>query len=240
LTRWLSSGKRRRLPDDPLAELHPQNAEADRRHRRRALREDAFARFVEAAAAGTPFRGLAGPDRLVLYTLAANTGFRAGELASLTPESFDLDASPPTVTVAAAYSKHRREDVQPLRPDVAAMMRKYAAGRPRRLPLWPGTWHERAAEMLQRDLAAAGVPYRDAGRCFDFHALRGQFISQLAARGVHPKVAQTLPRHSTITLTMDFFTHLNVFDVAGGLDRLPALPAARDGEPVPGEPRRRA
>ena len=27
----------------------------------------------------------------MLYTLAANSGFRAGELASLTPESFDLD-----------------------------------------------------------------------------------------------------------------------------------------------------
>ncbi|HJT76922.1 MAG TPA: tyrosine-type recombinase/integrase, partial [Gemmataceae bacterium] len=179
--------------------------------------------------------GLTGTDRLVLYTLAANTGFRAGELASLTPASFDLQAKPPTVTVEAAYSKHRREDVQPLRPDVAEVMRQYLAGRPRNRPVWPGHWHEDAALVIQHDLRTAGIPYRDeAGRYFDFHALRGQFISQLAAAGVHPKVAQTLARHSTITLTLSHYTHLDVFDVAGALDKLPRLvrPDDRDAPPA--------
>jgi len=41
----------------------------------------------------------------MLYHLAAGTGFRANELRSLTPESFDLDANTPTVTVQAAYSR---------------------------------------------------------------------------------------------------------------------------------------
>jgi integrase len=221
-TRWLARDNR--ILADPLGHLSRQNADADIRRRRRALREDAFARFVEAAAAGKPFRGIGGPDRLVLYTLAANTGFRAGELASLTPRSFDLDAIPPTVTVQAGYSKHRREDVQPLRPDVAAMMRTYLVGKAPDKPIWPGTWSDDAAEMIRADLAAAGIPYQDdAGRHFDFHAVRGQFISLLAARGVHPKVAQVLARHSTITLTMDYYTHLDVLDVTGALDRLPGV-----------------
>ena len=55
----------------------------------------------------------------MLYTLAVSTGLRAGEIRSLTPTSFDLDADSPTVTVAAAYSKRRREDVQPIRGDFA-------------------------------------------------------------------------------------------------------------------------
>src|SRR5262249_55902504 len=88
---------------------------AAERRRRRALREDLFGNLLEAAAAGPSFRGVGGPDRVLLYTLAANTGFRASELASLTPRSFDLAADPPTVTVEASYSKHRRQDVQPLR-----------------------------------------------------------------------------------------------------------------------------
>ena len=66
--------------------------------------------------------------------------------------------------------------------------------------LWPGTWADDSATMLRHDLAAAGIPYEDtAGRVFDFHALRHQFISNLAAAGVHPKEAQTLARHSKIT-----------------------------------------
>ena len=75
------------------------------------LREEAFAQFIEATANGRTFRGIAGPDRLVLYTLAANTGLRASELGSLTPSSFDLVTVPSSVTVEAGYSKHRRKDV---------------------------------------------------------------------------------------------------------------------------------
>jgi hypothetical protein len=89
--------------------------------------------------------------------------------------------------------------------------------------------------MLRIDLESAGIPYQDErGRYFDFHAVRGQFISSLAAGGVHPKVAQVLARHSTITLTMDHYTHLDVLDVAGALDKLPRVRKA-EGEGKPPE-----
>jgi integrase len=217
--------KGKRAAADPLAHLSRLNPKVDVRHPRRALGEEDFARFVERTVAGKPFRGLTGADRLVLYTLAANTGFRASELASLTPASFAFDATPPTVTVEAACSKHRREDVQPLRADVAELLRQYTAGKGRREAVWPGTWPLEGAQMVRRDLAAAGLSYEDEdGRAFDFHALRGQFITTLALNGVHPKVAQVLARHSTITLTMDYYTRLEVRDVAGALDKLPVLP----------------
>ena len=68
------------------------------------------------------------------------------------------------------------------------------------------------------------IPYEDeAGRVFDFHSLRHQFISDLVRGGVHPKEAQTLARHSTITLTMDRYTHVGIVDLTAALERLPAI-----------------
>jgi hypothetical protein len=57
----------------------------------------------------------------------------------------------------------------------------------------------------------------------DFHALRHTFISNLAAGGVYPKTAQALARHSTITLTMDRYTHRYAGDEAAALAVLPDL-----------------
>ena len=86
--------------------------------------------------------------------------------------------------------------------------------------------------MLRADLADAGIPCRDdAGRVADFHALRHTFITNLARSGVHPKIAQQLARHSTITLTMDRYSHTVIRDLAGGLDALPELsPGTSEGE----------
>lgn len=59
----------------------------------------------------------------------------------------------------------------------------------------------------------------------DFHALRHTFISNLASNGVHPKLAKELARHSTITLTMDRYSHVGLLDMNGALESLPGIPA---------------
>jgi integrase len=170
---------------------------------------------------------LTGEDRAILYLVALNTGLRANELASLTAGSFKLDGESPTVTVEAAYSKHRRRDVLPLRGDVVAALQEYlAAGGRASGPgrLWPRSWYRASAKMLRFDLKTAGIPYQtEDGQVFDFHALRHQFISNLARAGVHPKAAQALDRHSTITLTLDRYTHVDLPDLSSALDRLPLL-----------------
>jgi hypothetical protein len=85
------------------------------------------------------------------------------------------------------------------------------------------------AKMLKADLAEATIPYRDdAQRVADFHALRHTFVSNLAAGGVHPKLAQALARHSTITLTMDRYSHTVLGDQAEALDALPDLATETD------------
>lgn len=229
-SKWLV--KETRAGADPLLYLSRLNAKTDLRRRRRSLTPEAFARLLDAAMRGQPFRYLPGPDRAFLYLLAVNTGLRARELGSLTPRSFRLDDPIPTVTVAAGYSKHRREDVQTLRKDVAEILRPYLAAKPADQPVWPGTWVDNAAEMLRLDLEPAGIPYEEAGQVFDFHGTRHKFISDLAANGVHPKMAQILARHSTITLTMDHYTHLQLHDQTAALEKLPplSLPARPEEE----------
>ncbi|QEL16441.1 hypothetical protein [Limnoglobus roseus] len=55
-------------------------------------------------------------------------------------------------------------------------MAAYPAGRVANAPLWPGTWHERSADMVQADLKAADIPFvvetPDGLRFADFHVLR--------------------------------------------------------------------
>ena len=69
-----------------------------------------------------------------------------------------------------------------------------------------------------------GIPREDeSGRVVDLHALRHTFLTNLARGGVHPKTAQALTRHSTITLTMDRYTHSIREEERQALSALPDL-----------------
>ncbi len=229
-TRWLV--KERRLHDNPLAYLSCLNAKVDRRHVRRVLSHEEFAKLYEAALRGEPYRGISGPDRARLLLTAVNTGFRVGELASLTPRSFSFDGDPPTVTVEASYSKHRRDDTVEMRPDVAAALRSWIAGRSPLSPLWPGTWSERAAVMLRIDLAAAGIPYRDeAGQVLDFYALRHSGITWFCKKG-SPKAIQTFARHHSAAFTLDNYAHISRVDMEEGLAAMPPVPGPENVQAI--------
>ena len=74
------------------------------------------------------------------------------------------------------------------------------------------------------------LAYRDgAGRVVAFHALRHTYISRLVASGAGLKVAQELARHSTPTLTLGRYAHvqLQLVDQTRALDALPAIEAPR-------------
>ena len=151
---------------------------------------------------------MTGHERSLLYKLALETGLRAREIRSLRRHSFDPHGRPPTVTVEAAYSKRRRDDAIPLRAGLARELDRHLAERLPQAPAFAIPKHWRAAAMIREDLAAAQMPEKDAsGRVVDFHALRHTFITNLARSQVHPKTAQVLARHSSITLTLDRYTH---------------------------------
>ena len=212
------------MAGNPMEGMERGNVKLDRRHDRRDLSDDELRRLYDATLASDRIAcTLSAADRHWLYRIAANTGFRRAELASLSPESFDLDRA--AVVVACAYAKNRKTTTQPLPAGLARGMAAWLAGKPAGEPLWPGVvWRNQSAWMFRKDLDAAGVPYEvkgtDGPRFADFHSLRHTYISMLARRGVHPKEAQALARHSTIGLTMDRYTHANQAALADAVSRL--------------------
>ncbi len=221
--RWMVDDKR--AGESPVAHLKGFKAgeiREDRRHPRRALEVDEARRLLEAASRGPARLGMTGPERSMLYRIAIETGLRAGELRSLTVSSFDLGGL--TVTVEARHSKRRRQDTLPLRPETAGDLRVFFAGKLPKAKAFRMPHKDRVSDMIQADLAEAGIPYVDeSGRYADFHGLRHTTGSFLAAAGVHPKVAQEILRHSRIELTMNIYTHTLHGQQSEAVAKLPDL-----------------
>jgi integrase len=247
--RW--AVRERRIAESPLSHLTGLNVRLDRRHDRRSLSTDELRVLVEKTWNGPVRFGMTGPERAMLYRVATETGLRVGELRSLTPWSFDTGDAP-TVKVAAAYSKRRREDVLPLRPETARDLASFLVVPEADQPIF--RIPEKPAEMMRADLDASREEWLsdaksdsererrrktlflryadDAGRVADFHALRHTFISNLARSGIHPKLAQDLARHSDINLTMSRYSHTEMEERAVAVRRLPSVPLPAASSPA--------
>ena len=211
--RWMM--KDRRATESPVAHLDGLNVKTDRRRDRRPFTVEELRRLLDSTRSGPDRDDMTGEERWMLYWLAVETGLRAGELRSLTRASFDLDTDGPTVTVAAAYSKHRREDTLPLRQQLCKALAVFLATKMPGAPVFRMPARKRMAEVFQEDLAAARsawveeavtpedrakregssvLRYRDdSGRFADFHALRHTFITNLATGGVHRRRRRPWP-----------------------------------------------
>ncbi len=256
-----------RLASDPLAGLAMRRQDTDRRRVRRALDADELAALIgwadthpvvslpRAHKDSDGKRQLSrvnysAPYRALAYRIASMTGFRASEVASLTPESFELSGETPSITVKAAYSKRRREDRQPIRQDVAAALRPFLVNLEPGKPVCPlpdgkaglmvradleaarAAWIESARSVAEREARERSGYLRwrdDAGRVADFHCLRHTYISAIVAGGASAKVAQELARHSTPTLTLGVYAHARLADMTAALPRLPT-PTSTDTE----------
>lgn len=189
---------------------------------------------------------MTGPERALLYCLALETGFRLSELRSLTTQSFNFSSDTPTVTVRAGYSKRRREDTIPLRPETAdfltGFLESLADGErvfnlPRNelivrllirpdLDLARNEWIEEAkgdAEERTRRERSDFLRYVDRnGRYADFHALRHSCITNLCRVAGLTKTAQDLARHSTPVLTARYAHSFSEEEIAA-VNGLPDL-----------------
>lgn len=208
----------------PLKAIRAINVETDRKRRRRALTVAEFGALLAAAERGPVLFGLSGLDRAALYLVAAYTGLRRSELASLTPESFDLERG--LVRVQAAYAKNRRADTLPLHPVVVVALKLWLASKREGMPVWSPA-ELRTADMIRADGAAAGIPFETVEGVADFHALRHTYITWLAQAGTPLATTQKLARHSTPTLTAAVYTHLGLLDGAAAVEKLPGLPETK-------------
>ncbi len=177
------------------------------------------------------------------------TGFRAAEVSSLTPSSFDLDADTPTITCSAGYTKNGKEARQPIHPTLAEALRPWLKGKQLGVPVCPLP-EGKAGALLQADMKAARERWIDegadeaeraarassdflrpvdaAGRVADFHALRVSYISAVVRGGASLKAAMELARHSDPKLTLRTYARMSLADLG---DAVPALPG-RDSDPT--------
>jgi len=100
------------------------------------------------------------------------------------------DAPIPAVTVKAAYSKHRRDDVLPLRSDTAETLRGYLAAKLPKAPVFRMPYGRKGAKLLRADLHAAGMLTRRAG-------LPTSTRSGTASSRTSPVRASNLPQRGT-------------------------------------------
>jgi len=183
-----------------------------------------------------------GRERALIYRVLVTTGLRRGELAALTVGDVLLDAGRPAIVLRGADAKNGKRATLPLRVDVAAELGAWidekaeAVCRQRvgvagvvgvvdDVPLFDVP--DKLVRILDRDLAAAGIPKRDErGRTVDVHAMRGTFASHLAAAGVSPVTLKTLMRHARIETTLKHYADPALLDVAGAVEMLPAMSSA--------------
>jgi integrase len=189
---------------------------------RRTLEDGELQSLLNVTATVPERYGMSGYERYLLYRFAVETGIRSNEIRSLTVSDFDFDNL--TVTVKAGSSKHRRMDIQALKPDTALLLKEFFKNKTFNTKAFGGSYKQltdRTAEMIKADLVATevkdesgkiirkSIPYIDeADRVFDFHSLRHQTGTELARAGVHPRDAQAFMHHSSIEITMKYYTHL--------------------------------
>ena len=226
-----------RMPNNPAKRIDKYNENKDRRRKRRPLSSREISDLISAAVSGKYHHGLEGNERALIYRLALTTGLRYNEIFTLGVNDFSLANRPPSVSIRAENEKSGRGETLPLPKDLAADLVEYfiksdgadnsqislfAEIISNRKLAFPGMQPDKGADMLHRDLDAAGINWRsnEQGETVDFHSLRHTFGTMLAKRGVHPKVAQDLMRHSTINLTMNLYTHTILDDRAKATEGL--------------------
>jgi integrase len=171
-----------------------------------------------------------------LYIVALHTGLRQGELLGLKWSDVDLDAGKLSVRRALKVTDHgldfgspknkaSRRSVRLNKTATAALQAHRARQNEERIAAH--TWRDARlvfANCVGGPMDHNNLYYREykpllkraglAEHGFTFHALRHTFATALFARGEHPKVVQSLLGHSSITQTMDTYSHL--MDGMGG------------------------
>lgn len=227
-SRW-AAGKLRTA--DPLAGKVPKlNEQVDRRRSDRIpTPAELDALFTAAASARRRRCLITGPDRAVLYRTAAYTGFRASELASLTPDSFAwAGGRVVSVTVQAADAKGKRTETVPVPGHLADVLAPWLAGRPAGEPVWPGDWAANRGQWswLDRDCGRAGISQKP--KALTFHSFRAYYLTMLMRAGANPKELQTLARHRDIRTTMASYLRTDPGHLKNLADSLPP-PSAGEG-----------
>jgi integrase len=234
-----------RVSHSPLEHLQGLNVKADRRHDRRAFTISEFRWFLASIQPSSVQSGIPGSERALIYRLAVETGFRRGELASLTKDSFDLNSDDPGVTVSAKAAKARRQRRAPLHSDTVSLVSEHVKQKMPGAKVFKIPSHQHSAKMVRHDLAVARAAWikaspndeersqreqsnflryeDDAGRFLDFHALRHtRGVWLFEHYRLHPREVQELMGVSSLTLVDRYTQSFKLTDLSF-VERAPDL-----------------
>ena len=160
--------------------------------------------FVEADKRG---RGL-------WYRLAFYAGHRRGEPLRMLVKDIYLEGN----TISVPRGKAKRTDILPIHPDLREHLAEAIQSS---LPGANVFVEEVLGPVRKKDYEAAGIELvDDRNRVVDLHALRVTLATFLARSGVHPKNAQRLLRHSTIEMTLRYYTKPELSDDRKALESI--------------------
>lgn len=223
------------------------------KHEMHTLAPEEARRLIEVAA----------DDRLeALYVLALTTGMRRGELLALHWSDVDLEDGYVQVrytlqhlkdgmyTFASPKTAHSQRRVSLTAVAITALRRRETRQQDERA-LVGSAWKEedlvftnalggplRANHVLQRQftplLRRTGLPL------IRFHDLRHTAATLMLRQGIHPKIVAEMLGHSTVSMTLDIYSHV-IPDMQRGateaLDRLLGSAGGVEGiAPLEGEP----
>jgi len=227
-----------RIAQNPFKTIATLNEAADpNRRQRRALTADEFTKLLAATENAGVIEGLDGPQRRILYLMAAWTGLRKSELAALKITDLVLDGDPPFVHLPAAVAKARRDDQPiPLHPFVASQVSEWLRNRTQAKLvtvfdlMTRGGYLRKTSKMMEMDCASAGIPYHGDLGTSDFHSIRVQFITALC-RSADFSTAVELARHKDPRLTSRVYDRVRLEDRTAAINGL-ALPTGVEKSPV--------
>jgi integrase len=226
-------------------DLIPRNVASGERPRSSHQRGSEEAKALSPAQVRALLMAARGKRYEALYTVAVHTGLRQSELLGLKWADVDLDARSPKLSVRRSLkvtedglgfgplkNKASRRSL-PLNQTATAALRAHKARQNAEIlatPVWRDTglvFPNRVGKpinpsnLYNREYKPLLKQARLEGEGFTFHSLRHTFATALVARGEHSKVVQSLLGHSSITQTMDTYSHLMEGmggDAVGGLD----------------------
>ncbi|HEX5036671.1 MAG TPA: site-specific integrase [bacterium] len=179
-------------------------------------------------------------ERSVIRVMV-QTGLRPGELSQLKREDVDWENRLiHVVSNRERKTKNRKSRIIPMSPDLEEEMKvlreslpNIFAGNPgAEVPEYvPRTEAQRAylfclanGRPIESFRKSIGTALRRVGiEGVTPHGLRKTFCSLLARQGVHPKAAQRLLGHSTVSLTMDIYTEVEDDQLRAAVNALPSM-----------------
>lgn len=161
------------------------------------------------------------------YVVAATTGVRRSELLGLRWADVDLETGVMAIRrglVAAGYEVHEGEPKSgrartvALDAETVAELKRHRARQLQERMKWGEAWTDAGLVFTREDGTAihpqslSGAFERAVKRSglpvIRFHDLRHTHASLLLSAGVHPKVVQERLGHSSITITLDLYSHV--------------------------------